>query len=122
MERAMPEAIPIEIRRMVSRFGATATVAGLLTPAVARPVGPDAALIAECSRQMLIVYAAVEAADVAAGSSLNSSEAGLPSQPVMAWNESLARPFLHERWRISRPCPMPVADHLANSFEPSESG
>jgi hypothetical protein len=54
----MLEAIPIEVRRMVSRFGAAATAGGMLTPAIS--VGPNSALIAECNR-LLIVYAAIEA-------------------------------------------------------------
>jgi hypothetical protein len=54
----MPEAVSIEVRRLISRFGAAATVAGMLTPVVA--VGSNAAPIAECNR-LLIVYAAIEA-------------------------------------------------------------
>jgi hypothetical protein len=54
--------IPIEVRRMISRWGAPATVAGMLTPVVD---GSNAAPIAECNR-LLIVYAAIEASYEAA--------------------------------------------------------
>ena len=45
----MPEAIPIEVRRMVSRFGAAAVTAGLLTPAIAFPE----MMIVGCSRLVI---------------------------------------------------------------------
>jgi hypothetical protein len=43
---------------MISRFGAAATAAGMLTPVIA--AGENSALIAECNR-LVIVYAAAEA-------------------------------------------------------------
>jgi hypothetical protein len=59
------EAIPIETRRLISRFGAAATVAGMLTPVVGSNSAPMP--IAECNR-LLIVYAAIEASyEAAAG-------------------------------------------------------
>jgi hypothetical protein len=59
----VPQAIPLATRRMVSRFGPAATVAGLLTPIIAG-AAVDAGLIAECNR-LRIVLAAAEVSYVA---------------------------------------------------------
>jgi hypothetical protein len=76
----MPEAIPIEVRCMISRFGAAATVAGMLTPVIADGWGAMAArhargsaLFVECNR-LLIVYAAIEASHETA-----ADDDGIPS-------------------------------------------